>query len=74
MYTHTHNPHRKENCTVTKDLEMKGLQLVWETQKLRETEARLHHKEQEMARGKKELLVLKLKLHEQQEKLEKGSW
>ena len=51
---------------------MKGLQLVWETQKLRETEGRLHRKEQEMARGQKEVSILKMKLHEMQEKMEKG--
>ena len=57
---------------MTKELEVKGLQLVWETQKLRETEAKLHHKEQEMARGKKESSMLKMKLHELQEKMDKG--
>ena len=51
---------------------MKGLRLVWETQKLRETEAKLHRKEQEMARGKKEFSVMKLKQQELQEKLDKG--
>ena len=68
-------PHtcRKENSGVTKELEVKGLQLVWETQKLRETEAKLRHKEQEMARGKKEVSIMKLKLHELQEKMDKGN-
>ena len=51
---------------------MKGLQLVWETQKLRETEGRLHRKEQEMARSQKEMSALKLKLHEMQENMERG--
>ena len=51
---------------------MKGLQLVWETQKLRETEGKLHRKEQEMARGQKEVSVFKMRLHEMQENLEKG--
>ena len=75
--THQYNvcasdPHRKEIATLTKDLEVKGLQLVWETQKLRETEDRLHRREQEMARGQKEVSIFKLKLQEMLEKLEQG--
>ena len=45
---------------------------MWESQKLRETEAKLHRKEQEMARGQKETSMLKLRLQEMQEKIEKG--
>ena len=45
---------------------------MWETQKLRETEGKLHRKEQEMARGQKEVSVFKMRLHEMQENLEKG--
>ena len=64
--------HRKENSVLRKEKEVKGDQLVWETQKLRETEGKLHRKEQEMARGQKEVSVLKMRLQELQEKLEKG--
>ncbi|CAI8013358.1 hypothetical protein GBAR_LOCUS8485, partial [Geodia barretti] len=63
---------RKENSSLTKEKEMKGLQLVWETQKLRETEGKLHRKEQEMARGQKEVSAFKMRLHEMQENLEKA--
>ncbi|CAI8050958.1 hypothetical protein GBAR_LOCUS27947 [Geodia barretti] len=63
---------RKENSSLTKEKEMKGLQLVWETQKLRETEGKLHRKEQEMARGQKEVSVFKMRLHEMQENLDKA--
>ena len=41
-------------------MEVKGLQLVWESQKLRETEAKLHRKEQEMARGQKETSMVEV--------------
>ena len=51
---------------------MKALQLVWESQKLREAEDRLHRKEQEQAKCQKEVTMVKLKLQEMQEKLEQG--
>ena len=51
---------------------MKARQLVWESQKLRETEDRLHRREQELARARSELTLLRLKEEEVLEKLAHG--
>ncbi len=48
---------------------MKRTQLLWETNKLSDTEARLHHSEQEQAKSKKEVTKLRLRLQEAVEKL-----
>ena len=51
---------------------MKRTQLLWETNKLSEAEAKLHHSEQEQAKLKKEVTKLKLRLQETMEKMDQG--
>ena len=51
---------------------MKQMQLLWETNKLSEMEAKLHQSEQERAKLKKETTKLKLRLQETTEKLDQG--
>ena len=51
---------------------MKRMQLLWETNKLSEMEAKLHQSEQERAKLKKEATKLKLRLQETTEKLDQG--
>ena len=51
---------------------MKRTQLLWESNKLSEAEAKIHHTEHEMARLKKEFTKLKMRLQESTEKLNEG--
>ena len=58
---------------------MKRTQLLWESNKLSEAEAKIHHTEQEMARLKKEFTKVRMKLQESSERLaegerERGEW
>lgn len=55
-----------------KEVDMKRTQLLWETNKLSEAEAKLHHSEQEQAKLKKEVTKLKLRLQETMEKMDQG--
>lgn len=55
-----------------KELDMKRTQLLWESNKLSEAEAKIHHTEHEMARLKKEFTKLKMRLQESTEKLNEG--
>ena len=55
---------RKEKAEVTKELELKRKQLIWEGNKLSEAETKLHHSEQEQARLMSEATKLRLKLQE----------
>lgn len=48
---------------------MKRTQLLWETNKLSDTEARLHHSEQDRAKVKQETTKLRLRLQETAEQL-----
>ncbi len=60
---------RAEKARTLRELDMKRTQLLWETNKLSDTEARLHHSEQERAKVKKEITKLRLRLQETTEKL-----
>ena len=51
---------------------MKRMQLLWETNKVSERDAKLHHSDQERAKLKKEITKLKLRLQETTEKLDQG--
>ena len=57
-----------------KELDLKRTQLLWESNKLSEAEAKIHHTEQEMARLKKEFTKLKMRLQESTEKLNEGGF
>ena len=48
------------------------MQLLWETNKVSERDAKLHQSEQERAKLKKEATKLKLRLQETTEKLDAG--
>jgi len=57
---------------MVREVDMKRTQLLWETNKLSEAEAKLHHSEQEQAKLKKEVTKLKLRLQETMEKMDQG--
>ncbi len=65
------NP-RGDHNSVIKELDLKRTQLLWESNKLSEAEAKIHHTEQEMARLKKEFTKFKMRLQESKEKLNEG--
>ena len=58
--------------SVLKELDLKRTQLLWESNKLSETEAKLYHSEQEQAKHKKEMTKLRIKMQETLEKLDQG--
>lgn len=63
---------RNSCASVTKELDLKRTQLLWEANKLSETETKLHHSEQEQAKLRKEQTKLRMRLQEAMEKLEQG--
>ena len=63
---------RKSHSAVTKELDLKRTQLLWESNKLSEAEAKLHQSQQEQAKFKKEQTKLRMKIHEVIEELEQG--
>ena len=72
MYSNICIYFRGDHNSVIKELDMKRTQLLWESNKLSEAEAKIHHTEQEMARIKKEFTKLKMRLQESTEKLNEG--
>ena len=69
-YSIQHSFHfiRELVSSVRKELELKNTQLLWETAKLSETEAKLHKCEQEKAKYVNESTKTRMKLQEVKEK------
>ena len=65
-------PSRRAHKSVINELDLKRTQLLWESNKLSEAEAKIHHTEQELAKVKKEYTTLRMKLQESTEKLTEG--
>lgn len=72
MPKHAYIYYRNDYSSLLKELDMKRTQLLWETNKLSETEAKLYHSEQEQARHKKEVTKLRIKMQESLEKIDQG--
>ena len=70
-YSHIHT-YRSDKSSILRELDMKRTQLLWETNKLSDTEARLHHSEQERAMIRKEVTKLRMRLQETMEKVIEG--
>ena len=63
---------RSQIVSLTRELELKGTQLLWETTKLTETEAKLYKIEQEKSKMANSLCKLRLQLQESKEKENEG--
>ena len=62
----------KTRVSVLKELELKRMQLLWETNKLSEANVKLYHSEKEQAKMKKEYNKLQLRTQEAMDQLEQG--
>ena len=56
-----------------KELDLKRTQLLWETNKLSEAEAKLHQSQQDQAKLRKEQTKLRIKNQEVLDQLEQGT-
>lgn len=58
---------------MVKELDLKRTQLLWETTKLSETEAKLYQSQQEQAKLRKDQTKLRIRNQETEEKLQQGT-
>lgn len=65
--------YRRSHGTVMKELDLKRTQLLWETNKLSEAEAKLHQSQQDQAKLRKEQTKLRIKNQEVLDQLEQGT-
>ena len=63
---------RSQIASLTRELELKRTQLLWETTKLTETETKLYKIEQEKAKMANSLCKLRIQLQESKEKENEG--
>ena len=63
---------RKCHRSAIKELDLKRTQLLWETNKLREAETKLHHSQKEQAKLRMEKNKVQIRLQEAMHKLEQG--
>ena len=64
--------YRKSHASVINELELKRTQLLWETNKLSDAEAKLYRSQQEEAQLRKEQSKLCMRFQEKRESLEHG--
>ncbi len=67
-----HSLHRKKHAAVVKELDLKRTQFLWETNKLREAETKLHHSQREQAKLRLDHNKLQLRLQEAKDQLQQG--
>ena len=66
--------YRTSHLSVIKELDLKRTQLLWETNKLSETETKLYQSQQELAKLRKDQSKLRMRNQETLEKLEQGTY